>query len=90
LLGITFSSTDALREWRDAVGLKSHLLSDSTRSVAMAYGAADNVEQAKAGRVSVLIDENGEVMRIYRPTDVSDHAAEVLRDLAALARAPRS
>ena len=49
----------------------------------MAYGAADSQEQQKAGRVSVLIDEGGVVTKVYKPSDVSAHPAEVLREVAA-------
>ena len=83
LLGVTFSDTGALRDWREAVGLTSDLLCDADRSVAMAYGAADSPEQQKAGRVSVLIDEGGVVTKVYKPSDVSAHPAEVLREVAA-------
>ena len=83
LLGITFSNTDVLREWRDKVGLASDLLQDADRAVAMAYGAADSPQQEKAGRVSVLIDEQGTVAKVYRPKDVSAHPSEVLHDIGA-------
>ena len=82
LLGITFSSPEDLRAWREQVGLDSALLSDAGREVAMAYGAASEPTQAKAARVSVLIGAEGRILRRYEGFDVAGHAQQVLADLA--------
>ena len=77
-VGITFSTTDDLKRWRDEVGLASVLLSDADRSVAMAYGAADSPDQAKAKRVSILIGPDGKVIDAFTPGDAGAHAGEVI------------
>lgn len=81
VLGITFSAVDALSQWRDEVGSMGELLSDSERAVAMAYGAAEDAQQEKASRISVLVGPDGKVVRTYTPTDAAAHAEEVLADL---------
>jgi peroxiredoxin len=81
VLGITFSATDALAQWRDELGLGSDLLSDGERSVAMRYGAAQSVDQEKATRISILIGPDGKVVKTYTPSDPAAHADEVLADL---------
>ena len=81
MLGVTFSSTDDLAAWRTEVGLTSDLLSDSTRAVAMAYGAADSPDQAKAARVTVVIAKDGTIAQVFKPDDVANHAAEVAATL---------
>ena len=54
------------------------LLSDESRAVGMVYGAADNVEQAKAARLTLVIGADGRVQHIFKPADVAAHAAEIL------------
>ena len=81
MLGITFSALDALAQWRDEVGAFGELLSDAERAVAMAYGAAEDTQQEKASRISVLIGPQGRVVKTYQPADAAAHADEVLADL---------
>ena len=58
------------------------LLSDPDRSLALAYGAADDASAQFAKRVSCLIDEEGRVLRYYPQVAAREHVAEVLGDLA--------
>ena len=58
------------------------LLSDTDRSLALAYGAADDASAKFAKRVSCLIDEQGRVLRYYPQVSAREHVAEVLSDLA--------
>lgn len=84
LLGITFSAPDDLSAWREELGLESDLLSDASREVAIAYGAATDSSQAKAARISVLIGADGNVLATYTDIDPAAHAEQILRDLAKL------
>lgn len=81
LLGITFSPAEELARWRASLGLHSTLLSDATREVAMRYGAAEDPTQAKAARLSVLIDRHGTVTQVYASPDPATHAEQVLANL---------
>ena len=81
VLGITFSPTEDLAKWRAEVGLGSDLLSDDTRAVAMAYGAATSADQAKAARRTFIIGADGRIDQIFEPQDVAGHAAQVLAAL---------
>ena len=83
MLGITFSATEDLRQWRDEVGLQCDLLSDPDRAVGLAWGAAESADQEKARRMSVLVGPDGNVVKVYPEPDVERHAAEVLDDLSA-------
>ena len=58
------------------------LLSDTDRSLALAYGAADDASAKFAKRVSCLIDEEGRVLRYYPQVSAREHVTEVLSDLA--------
>ena len=82
LIGITFSSVNDLRDWSEACGLKINLLCDAKRDVAIAYGAAESRDQERATRISVLISEDGTILKIYEGFDVSSHPDEVLADLS--------
>jgi len=81
-LGITFSPPEDLKAWRNEVGLAADLLHDGGRSVAMAYGAAESVDQEKAKRVSVLVGPDGRVVKVYPEPDAATHADEVLADVS--------
>lgn len=81
VLGITFSDVDALSQWRSEVGSMGELLSDSDRAVAIAYGAAEDAQQEKPSRISVLVGPDGKVVHTYTPQDAAAHAEEVLASL---------
>jgi peroxiredoxin len=81
LLGITFSATEDLKSWREEVGLTTELLCDTDRSVAVAYGAAENKDQERPKRISVLVGPDGKVVKTYATPDGETHPAEALADL---------
>lgn len=58
------------------------MLSDESRKLALAFGAADSADARTAKRVSVLLDEQGRVAKLYPKVDAGTHADEVLRDLS--------
>ncbi len=80
-VGITFSSPEDLKSWAGEVGLDAPLLSDPTRATALAYGAAESADQERPKRISVLIDGEGRIEKLYEVADAEGHAAEVLADL---------
>jgi peroxiredoxin Q/BCP len=57
------------------------LLSDLDRAWALRFGAAGAPGARYARRVSALIDERGQVIRLYPKVDPRTHAAQVLADL---------
>lgn len=81
MLGVTFSAVDALSQWRSEVGSMGELLSDADHAVAMAWGAAEDAQQEKPSRISVLVGPDGKVVRTYAPQDAAGHAEEVLASL---------
>jgi len=56
------------------------LLCDTTREVAVAYGACD-AAASHANRISYLIDENGTIATVYEHVDPKIHPSKVLLDL---------
>ncbi len=82
MLGITYSATADLKRWREEVGLTTELLCDTDRSVAIAYGAAEDAEQERPKRISVLVGPDGKVVKSYGTPDAEAHPGEALADLA--------
>ncbi len=81
VLGASFNTLEENAEFAQKHGLDFPLLCDIGRALALAYGACDNSKARYPERISVLIDEQGRVARIYDNVDPRDHAARVLADL---------
>jgi peroxiredoxin Q/BCP len=81
LLGASFDTAEENAAFAQKLSLDFPLLCDTTRAVALAYGACQDPKARYPERISVLIDEHGLVMRIYDRVDPRDHAARVLADL---------
>ncbi len=47
----------------------------------MAYGAASKPDEGYAKRISVLINPEGKVAKIYSKVDVKNHPDQVLQDI---------
>lgn len=62
-------------------GYAGVLLSDSDRSVAMAFGAAESADQEKATRISILVGPDGKVVKTYDAPVADEHPSEALCDL---------
>jgi peroxiredoxin len=53
-----------------------------TRELGMAYGACESPEAGHASRITVVVDGDGKVARVYPNVDPKGHPAEVLADLS--------
>jgi thioredoxin-dependent peroxiredoxin len=80
LLGASFDQVEDSAAFARKLGLDFPLLCDTAR-VLRAYGACKDVQARYPERISVLIDEDGRVLRVYDQVDPRDHAARVLADL---------
>jgi peroxiredoxin Q/BCP len=81
VVGVSFDSTEDNAAFARKYGFDFPLLSDSDRSVAIAYGACEGAKAQHAQRISFLIDEQGLIARVYDQVDPRDHAARVLADV---------
>lgn len=82
ILGASFDTPAENAAFAAKFGFPFPLLSDTDRSLALKYGAADDAAARSARRVSCLIDEEGRVLRYYPQVAAREHPTEVLRDLA--------
>lgn len=57
------------------------LLSDTERTLGLAYGACPDAKAAMAKRISVVIDAEGRVAKLYEKVDARAHPQQVLDDL---------
>jgi thioredoxin-dependent peroxiredoxin len=81
VVGISFNSVEENAAFARKEGFEFPLLSDVDRSAALAYGACTDRRARYADRVSILVDEHGNIERMYDQVDPRDHPARVLADL---------
>ncbi len=78
VLGVSVNSVDSHRKFAEKYGLNFTLISDSSKTIARAYGA---MGASSAKRVTFIIGRDGKVLRVYPKVKASEHAEEVLQDL---------
>jgi peroxiredoxin len=87
VLGASFDTPAANKQFADKQGFAFSLLSDVDQVVGTAYGVmrpAGHKWAALPRRVTFLIDPKRVVRRVYDVADVGGHADEVLADLREL------
>ena len=91
MVGASFDSVEEQRGFVDGEGFPFTLISDPDRTVGRAYDAEraegeDYYEYGLPRRISYLISPDGTVAKAYdlEGQDLSQHAAVVLADIAAL------
>lgn len=84
MLGVSFDSVADNKRFADKHGFPFKLLSDTSRAMGVAYGAAIDSATSAAKRISYLIGTDGVVLVAYPKVSPADHAARVLADVAAL------
>lgn len=81
VLGISFDSAADNAAFRTKYELPFPLLSDTARSMAIAYGAAEDAEARAARRIGVLLDAEGKVLKYWQRVDPRNFATTVLSAL---------
>lgn len=84
VVGVSFDEPKSNAEFVKEQHFPFRLLSDSTKALAVAVGAADSASRLWARRISYLVGPNGKVLKAYADVDPARHAGEVLADLAQL------
>jgi thioredoxin-dependent peroxiredoxin len=89
VLGCSVDSADAHKEFIRKYSLPFSLLLDPDKKIATAYGAANGIPILGLDRrITYVIDENGNVLKVYPNVDPSTHAIEILNDLGVSDAAP--
>lgn len=81
VLGVSFDTAGDNAAWKQKHGFPFPLLCDTARSVAVAYGAADDASAKMARRIAVLIDPQGKVSQVWTKVDPATFAATALAAL---------
>jgi thioredoxin-dependent peroxiredoxin len=95
VLGCSVDSADAHKAFIQKYNLPFPLLLDPDKKIATEYGAANGIPILGLDRrITYVIDEKGNVLKVYPNVDPSTHAIEILNDLgvanAAAPAAPAS
>jgi peroxiredoxin Q/BCP len=78
---VSFDSVPDNAAFAQKFGFNFPLLSDTTRSIGLAYGAADDAQAQYAKRISYLIGPDGKVRKAYPKVNAAAHPEEILADL---------
>ena len=81
VLGISFDTAPDQAVFAQKFGFNFPLLSDTSRSVGIAYGAADDASAQYAKRISYLIGPDGRIRKTYPKVNAAAHPEEILADL---------
>jgi len=81
VLGISFNDVEQNAAFAEKFNFPFPLLCDTARSVGIAYGACADSKARYASRISILIDEDGNIARVYDKVNPRDHPAQVLADV---------
>jgi peroxiredoxin Q/BCP len=78
ILGISFDSVPDNAAFAQKLGFDFPLLCDTTRSVGLAYGAADEPSAQYAKRISYLIGPDGKVRKAFPKVNAAAHPEQIL------------
>ncbi len=84
VVGVSFDDPKSNAEFVKQNNFPFRLLSDSSKELAVAVGAADSTSRMWARRVSFLVGPDGKVLKAYADVVPAKHAGEVLADVASL------
>jgi thioredoxin-dependent peroxiredoxin len=81
ILGISFDTVPDNAAFAQRFAFNFPLLSDTTRSVGLQYGAADDAKAQYAKRISYLIGPDGRVRKAFPKVNAAAHPEEILAEL---------
>ena len=89
VLGCSVDSADAHKAFIQKYNLPFPLLLDPDKKIATEYGAANGIPILGLDRrITYVIDEKGNVLKVYPNVDPSTHATQILNDLGTTNAAP--
>ena len=78
MFGVSHNKQKSLRNFKDKYNLPFNFLSDRDRTVSKSFGV-DGLIAAK--RMTFVIDELGNIEKIYRKVNINTHAETILEDI---------
>jgi peroxiredoxin len=83
-VGVSFNKPEKNAPWAQAEGFQFPLWSDEDKALALHYGAVRSRLSPVPGRITVVLDAQGQLVLRYDDVDVGAHPADVLEDCEAL------
>lgn len=80
VVGVSFDSPAALRQWSDRQGFPYELWSDTSKDLALYYGAIGSRAEATPRRVTRILNARGERILEYDGVRAATHPRQVLQD----------
>jgi peroxiredoxin len=77
---VSFDTVDENRHFAEKFSFPFKLLSDTTRAMGIAYGAASSPSASNAKRIAYVID-HGKITHVYDVKKAGEHPQQVLGDL---------
>ena len=84
ILGGSFNEPDVIKNWVEDQSYEYEIWQDINKTLAVYYGAAQDDQAVFPGRITVILDANGNVMLEYLQPNVQTHPAKVLEDCKVL------
>lgn len=82
IVGVSFDPPEKNAEWAADKGFSFELWTDTSRTLALYYGAADTAEDARAKRVTRVLDADGNLVLEYKVgIGIAAHPDDVLHDV---------
>ena len=78
---MSFDSVEENRRFAEKFNFPFPLLSDTDRSIGVAYGAGDSPKAEYARRIAYVIDENGRIAQAHPKVDARNYPKEQLATL---------
>ncbi len=80
IVGASFNDPDSLSSWVESESYQYEIWQDTNKTLAVHYGAAADTFAFFPDRISVLLDENGDLLLEYLQPNVNSHPGQVLAD----------
>ena len=81
IVGAGLDSPATNQAWAEDEGFQYELWTDEDKTLGITYGALSGAGDASVARVTMLLDEKGELLLEYTSSiDVGTHPGEVLED----------
>ncbi|MDP6931418.1 MAG: redoxin domain-containing protein [Myxococcota bacterium] len=86
IVGVSFGDIDTLQDWAEDQAYLFELWNDQDKTLAVYYGAAEDSSASSPGRITVVLDEDGNQLLEYDVglLGIGTHPEEVLADCQSL------
>ncbi len=78
ILGVSFDTVAENKHFAEKFKFPYPLLSDTTRAMGIAYGAAEDAKSGNAKRVAYIIGPDGKVKNVFPKANTASFAVDVL------------